>query len=271
VLLGKDDDRIIQFDHHKVSTFGIGTELDNKEWSTLYRQLIASGFLRVDFKGHGSIKLTEAVRPLLKGEQRLTLRKMLKSSKTKLRKTRTFSATTNNVLWESLREHRTELAENQGVPAYVIFHDATLAEMTERQPQTLEQLNKISGVGASKLEAYGDTFLAIIVAHADDGQASEKTDTVQETLDLLAEKLSPQEIADKRDLTLSTIYKHLSQGIEMGELKLTDALTLEEGEIKVIQSVFEHSEDGKLKSVYEELNEEYDYGVLGCVKASLGK
>lgn len=271
VLLGKDDDRIIQFDHHKVSTFGIGTELDNKEWSTLYRQLIAGGFLRVDFEGHGSIKLTEAVRPLLKGEQRLTLRKMLKSSKTKLRKSRTFSATANNALWESLREHRTELAEDQGVPAYVIFHDATLAEMTERQPQTLAQLNKISGVGASKLEAYGESFLDIILSHSKNSQVIDKSDTVQETIDLLAWKFSPQEIADKRELTLSTIYKQLSQGIEMGELNLEDALPLEEDEIRIIQSAFEHCEDDKLKSVYEALNGEYDYGVLGCVKASLGK
>jgi ATP-dependent DNA helicase RecQ len=270
VLLGKDDDRIIQFDHHRVSTFGIGTELDNKEWSTLYRQLIASGFLRVDFEGHGSVKLTEAARPVLKGEQRLTLRKMLKSSKTKLRKTRTFSATANNALWESLRQHRTELAEDQGVPAYVIFHDATLAEMTERQPQTLKQLSNITGVGESKLEAYGESFLDIILSHSQAEPSIDKSDTVQETIDLLNQKLSPQEIADKREMTLSTIYKHLSRGIEMGELKITDVLTLEENEIKIIQSVFEDCEDGKLKSVYEELNGEYDYGVLGCVKASLG-
>jgi len=271
VLLGKDDDRIIQFNHHKVSTFGIGTELDNKEWSTLYRQLIAGGFLRVDFEGHGSIKLTEAVRPLAKGEQRLTLRKMLKSSKAKLRKSRTFSATANNALWESLREHRTELAEDQGVPAYVIFHDATLAEMTERQPQTLAQLNKISGVGASKLEAYGKIFLDIILSHSQIEQVNDKSCTLQKTINLLAQKFSPQEIADKRELTLSTIYKQLSQGIEIGELNLEDVLPLEEDEIRIIQSAFEHCEDEKLKSVYEALNGEYDYGVLGCVKASLGK
>jgi ATP-dependent DNA helicase RecQ len=270
VLLGKDDDRIIQFDHHNVSTFGIGTELDNKEWSTLYRQLIAGGFLKVDFERHGSVQLTEAARPILKGEQRLTLRKMLKSSKIKLRKTRAFSATSNNALWESLREHRKILAEQQGVPAYIIFHDATLSEMTELQPQTLEQLSRISGVGERKLDAYGESFLDVILSHSPVEQDMDKSDTVQITIGLLNQKLSPQEIALKRELTLSTIYKHLSQSIEMGELKLTDAVTLEENEIKIIQFAFDNCEDGKLKSVYEELNGEYDYGVLGCVRASLG-
>ncbi|MDA9909374.1 DNA helicase RecQ [Gammaproteobacteria bacterium] len=271
VLLGKDDERIMQFDHHKVSTFGIGTELDNKEWSTLYRQLIANGLLRVDFERHGSVQLTEAARPVLKGEQQLTLRKMLKSSKTKLRKSRTFSATANNALWEALREHRMTLAEQQGVPAYVIFHDATLAEMTQRQPQTLQQISKIIGVGERKLEAYGDSFLAVILSHSQAEQDVNKSDTVQETIDLLTQKLNPQEIADKRELTLSTIYKHLSQGIEAGELNLVDALSLEEEQIRIIQNAFEHCDDGKLKTVYEALDGEYDYGVLGCVRASMGE
>ena len=270
VLLGKDDDRIIQFDHHKISTFSIGHELDDKEWSTLYRQLIAGDFLKVDFEKHGSVKLTEAARPILKGEKKLTLRKILKTSKTKLRKTRAFSATANKDLWESLRQHRLTLAHKQGVPAYVIFHDATLAEMTERQPQTLKQLALISGVGERKLKVYGESFLSVILSHSQIELAVDKSDTVQETFDLLSQKLSSEEIARKRNLALSTIYSHLSQGIERGELELSDALTLEEDEIKIIQFAFEHCDDGKLKTVYEELNGEYDYGVLGCVRASLG-
>jgi len=270
VLLGKDDERIMQFDHHKVSTFGIGTELDAKEWSTLYRQLIASGYLKVDFERHGSIRLTEAARPILKGEQKLTLRKMLKSNKSKLRKSRSFSATANNDLWEALREHRMTLAEEQGVPAYVIFHDATLAEMTERQPQTLEQLSKITGVGERKLEAYGESFLAVILSHSTSEKLVDKSETVAETIDFLAQKLSPEEIAGRRNLTLSTIYKHLSLGIVAGKVSLADAIRLEEDEIKVIRFAFEQNDDGKLKSVYEALDGEYDYGVLGCVRASLG-
>jgi len=98
-----------------------------------------------------------------------------------------------------------------------------------------------------------------------------KSDTVQETIDLLTQKLNPQEIADKRELTLSTIYKHLSQGIEAGELNLVDALSLEEEQIRIIQNAFEHCDDGKLKTVYEALDGEYDYGVLGCVRASMGE
>jgi len=207
---------------------------------------------------------------ILKGEQKLTLRKMLKSSKTKQRKFHSFSVTANNELWEALRGHRMALAEEQGVPAYVIFHDATLAEMTERQPQTLEQLSKITGVGERKLEAYGESFLAVILSNSASEKLVDKSETVAETIDFLAQKLSPEEIAGRRNLTLSTIYKHLSLGIEAGKVKLADAVRLEEDEIKVIRFAFEQNDDGKLKSVYEALEGEYDYGVLGCVRASLG-
>lgn len=270
VLLGKDDERILQFDHHKVSTFGIGSELDAKEWSALYRQLIAGGFLKVDIQGHGSVQLTDAARPLLKGEQQLTLRKLLKTSKSKLRKSSTYTTAKNTKLWESLREHRRTLAEAQGVPAYVIFHDSTLAEMTERQPQTLQQLSLVSGVGERKLEAYGESFLDIILAHSEPEAAVDKSDTVRESIALLAQKLSPQEIADKRGLTLATVFKHLSLGIEAGDIKLTDAVSLADHELKSIQFALDNCEDGKLKSVYEELGGEYDYGVLGCVRAAMG-
>ena len=147
---------------------------------------------------------------------------------------------------------------------------ATLAEMTERQPQTLEQLSKITGVGERKLEAYGESFLAVILSNSASEKLVDKSETVAETIDFLAQKLSPEEIAGRRNLTLSTIYKHLSLGIEAGKVKLADAVRLEEDEIKVIRFAFEQNDDGKLKSVYEALEGEYDYGVLGCVRASLG-
>jgi ATP-dependent DNA helicase RecQ len=171
VLLGKDDERIQRFGHDQLSTFGIGKELDNNEWRGVFRQLISRGLLAVDLEGHGGLRLTDLSRPVLRGEERLMLRRDAKPEKAKKTKTtreaRTpFTRDSDQRLWEALRARRLELARSQGVPPYVVFHDATLAAMVERLPQTLAELAHISGVGERKLAAYGEDFLKVILAHA---------------------------------------------------------------------------------------------------------
>lgn len=271
VLLGKEHERISQFGHDKISTYGIGTELNATEWRTLYRQIIARGLLKVDVEGYGSVQLTDTARPILKGEEQLTLRKMVKATKNPNRKTRAFSGAANNTLWDALREHRKALATEQSIPAYMIFHDATLAEMTERQPQTLEQLGRISGIGERKLDAYGQGFLDVILANAgtDNEQNDGINDTAANSILLLKQGKNPEQIAAERKLSLNTIYNHLCQGIANSELSLNDVIDLDEAQIKEIQFAFELSEDGKLKTVFESLDGEYDYTILKCVKASL--
>ena len=272
VLLGKEHERISQFGHDKISTYGIGSELNATEWRTLYRQIIARGLLRVDVEGYGSVQLTDTARPILKGEEQLTLRKMVKvSKKSKERKTRSFSGAANNTLWDALREHRKTLATEQSIPAYMIFHDATLAEMTERQPQTLEQLGRISGIGERKLEAYGQGFLDVILANAgtDNEQNDGINDTAANSILLLKQGNTAEDIATQRKLSLNTIYNHLCQGIANSELSLSDVINLDEAQIKEIRFAFELSEDGKMKTVFESLDGEYDYTILKCVKASL--
>jgi ATP-dependent DNA helicase RecQ len=178
VLLGKDDDRIKRFGHDQLSTFGIGQELDNSEWRGVFRQLIARGLLAVDLEGHGGLHLTDLSRPVLRGEQRLMLRRDVKPEKTKKTKgaraaRSPFTRETDQRLWEALRARRLELAKKQGVPPYVVFHDATLAEMVERRPQSLDELAHISGVGERKLAAYGQDVLDVIHAHAGATDAAE--------------------------------------------------------------------------------------------------
>jgi ATP-dependent DNA helicase RecQ len=272
VLLGKEQERISQFGHDKISTYGIGTELNSTEWRTLYRQIIARGLLHIDVEGHGSVQLTDTARPVLKGEEQLTLRKMVKiSKKSQGRKTRSFSGAANNTLWDALRDHRKILATEQSIPAYMIFHDATLAEMTERQPQTLEQLGRISGIGERKLEAYGQGFLDIILATVsnDSDQHDGVNDTAANSISLLKQGKPPEDIASDRKLSINTIYTHLCQGIANGELALSDVISLDETQTKEIQFAFELSEDGKMKGVFEALDGEYDYNVLKAVKVSL--
>ncbi len=186
VLLGKADERIQRFGHDQLTTFGIGKELSNNEWRGIFRQLIARGLLAVDLEGHGALKLTDACRPVLRGEERLMLRRETKSEKTKKTAQRTRAAFTGEAdlaLWDALRARRLELAKVQGVPPYVVFHDATLTEMVERRPRTLSEFAEISGVGERKIDAYGEDFLEIIRVHA--GKADEDepaTDTAAGTL-----------------------------------------------------------------------------------------
>jgi ATP-dependent DNA helicase RecQ len=164
VLLGKESDRIFQFGHHRVSTYGIGKELSATEWRTVYRQLIARGLLAVDLEGYGGLHLTQASRPVLRGESQLMLRKVRKiPRKQRSKVTRSTEISDSNLaIWQALRNLRLELAQTQGVPAYVIFHDATLIEMAEKRPRDKLQLAMISGVGDHKLERYGDAFLSVL-------------------------------------------------------------------------------------------------------------
>ncbi len=172
VLLGKENERIQQFGHDRVSTYGIGDELNASEWRTLFRQLIARGLLSVDLEGYGGLRLTEASRPVLKGEISLMLRKARTRTPRKRhsRSTPIADANVDEKLWEALRSLRRELAEAQGVPAYIIFHDATLLEMAQQQPESLQQLADISGVGERKLEAYGEAFLNCLRGHSPETQ-----------------------------------------------------------------------------------------------------
>jgi len=168
VLLGKADERIRRFGHDTVSTFGIGAELEAGQWRGVYRQLIARGLLAVDPEGHGGLQLTPESRAVLRGEQSLTLRELARPGKRSRgggRSSARLPAAADPALWEALRTRRRELAETQGVPAYVIFHDATLLEMLQNRPQTLAQLADINGVGERKLAAYGEAFLRVIREH----------------------------------------------------------------------------------------------------------
>ncbi|GGC71430.1 DNA helicase RecQ [Marinobacter halophilus] len=166
VLRGSENERILQSGHQAISTYGIGTDLSANDWKSVYRQLVANGYLRADPEGYGALQLTELCRPLLKGSQTIELRKdpvVKKTASSKSSGKRAGSDVRDQITdhngWEALRACRKALADKQGVPPYVIFHDTTLFDMLERRPDSLEQLAEVSGVGAAKLEKYGEVFL----------------------------------------------------------------------------------------------------------------
>jgi len=168
VLMGKVTPQVERFGHDKVSTFGIGKTLNQAQWSGVYRQLIAAGMLEADMAAYGGLKLTEAARPVLKGEQEVWLRrdaepeKRMSKAERSARAKEAFEGANDDPLWQALKAKRLELAREQGVPPYVIFHDSTLLEIHNRKPQTLTEMGQISGIGQAKLQKYGDAFLLVL-------------------------------------------------------------------------------------------------------------
>ncbi len=165
VLRGGQTEKIAQFNHAQLTTYGVGKALDNNQWRSVFRQLVARGYLSVDLERFGALRLEEKCRPLLRGEQDIELRRDSPQSKAKRQTKTPMPVDIDVALWEALRECRRELAEEQGVPPYVVFHDRTLQELCVSLPQTLVQFGDIGGVGERKLEKYGAIFLAVINEH----------------------------------------------------------------------------------------------------------
>jgi ATP-dependent DNA helicase RecQ len=169
VLLGKNNSRIEQFQHHQLSTFGIGKVLSQQQWSSVFRQLVSGGYLETDIQAYGGIKLTEMARPVLKSETEVWLRRDEDTTKRKSSKAERgarikegYEQANQDPLWLALKAKRTELAREHGVPPYVIFHDSTLLEILNQKPGSLTELGNISGIGQAKLTRYGDDFLQVL-------------------------------------------------------------------------------------------------------------
>ena len=165
VLRGRDNERTARWDHDKLSVFGIGADLDEVAWRGVFRQLVALGFARVDHEAHGALKLTEASRPVLKGEQRVEMRHVV-AHKRPARTARVGPALdlppTSVGLLDRLKAWRLAEARTQSVPAFVILHDSTLTEIARRRPSDLGALANVGGIGVKKLERYGSAVLALV-------------------------------------------------------------------------------------------------------------
>lgn len=163
ILRGSDNEKIRKFGHDKLSTYGIGKGLAITEWRSIFRQLVARGYLTVDPNGYGSLILTESCRPILRGEEPIELRKDKATLKAPSVRKRLLDIDEADMgLWNALRRVRKALADEHGVPPYVIFHDATLKEMIEKRPMNDSELLCISGIGDRKLEQYGGEFLEVL-------------------------------------------------------------------------------------------------------------
>ncbi len=166
ILLGVRTEKIERFGHDKLPTFGVGTELDRKSWGAVFRQLVARGALEVDHESYGALCLTEFGDALLRGREKIFFRQEHagKNARAVLNKKaeRMALAPADEALFEKLRAERARLAKEQKLPAYVIFHDTTLAAIATARPTDRQALGQLPGLGTTKLERYGDAILAIV-------------------------------------------------------------------------------------------------------------
>jgi ATP-dependent DNA helicase RecQ len=170
VLRGANSDKISQFNHHHLPIHGIGNSLEVNQWRSVFRQLIARGYLNVDLERFGALRLEDKCRPLLRGEEQIELRR---DAKIKVSKQRTKTPLSDDIdigLWEALRDCRRELADEQGIPPYVVFHDSTLRDICNQLPQDMDHFSQLSGVGERKLEKYGPAFMRVLQEHLHETQ-----------------------------------------------------------------------------------------------------
>ena len=167
VLLGQSDERMQRFGHDRIKTFGVGQDLSAKQWRSVFRQLIALGYLTVEMDRRAGFVLTEKSRPVLRGEETVQLREDRaapgRRPRSRPRVAEQMEDTPAAGLWDHLRALRREIAQAHEVPAYVIFHDKTLKEMALRRPTTREALLAVTGVGETKADRYGDQFIDAIM------------------------------------------------------------------------------------------------------------
>ncbi len=173
VLIGRLTERVKQFEHERLSVFGIGRELNEKQWRSALRQLIAMGHLRADSDAFGALKLTDTSRGVLKGETEVWLREQAPGARNRASRSRSrrgdlapltpgSAGAANPALVTALRAWRSEVARQRGMPAYVVLHDSTIDGIATARPATLEQLRRIAGIGDKKLEHYGEALIALV-------------------------------------------------------------------------------------------------------------
>ena len=293
VLLGKRTKRAEALGHVRLSTFGIGGDLDERGWRSVARQLVAGGQLTTDADGHGSLRIGPAAAEVLRGEATVELREDRvpagSADRTAGRRRRGMDELPTDVRerFESLRALRKEVADAAGVPPYVVFHDATLREMAERMPRDAAELSAVQGVGAAKLERYGPAFLARLAELAPEGTGEEPAqpslmasaepvpdagdeDTVERTRALILEGYAPEAVAAERGLKLRTVERHLAELVGRGDLTVEEATGLDAERIAEIEAAADALPEevrGRLRPLREALGDRYGYGVLRCVVA----
>jgi len=224
ILLGSKNEKVLRWEHDKLSTYGIGTELTKKQWMHIARQLLTMGYLKQEGEYHTLSLSTRALEALKKRESILGVVQEAERIRLKGKQT---EVEYNHALFAVLRQKRKELADEAGVPPYVIFSDKTLVEMAAYYPQSMRSLLNISGVGQVKSSQYGDAFLEVIKTYCEKHELNEKQkETVREKSDsnrryvIIAEAYNAgetvQSLMQRYQVTSGTILEHLARYLAAG-------------------------------------------------------
>jgi ATP-dependent DNA helicase RecQ len=289
-LRGSQSQKI--WDEHKnLKTYGVGADISKNEWFEYFRELIAQGYLKQSEGQFPVIQLTEKSVEVLKGNTSVEL---IKATVREEKKTSLVSDVAYDYfkdLFVDLKKIRSEFAQGEGVPPYVIFSDATLVEMATFLPLSEADLRKISGVGDLKLQKYGADFLAVIKNYCEENDQPSRIDlkspkrekkqrtkrnekgqnTFDVSLDMFLSGMSIDEIARERGVTQSTVENHLARFIPTGEIALTD-LVAEEKIEPIREAIVRFQDVGALAPIKEHLGADYSYGEIRAVLADfIGK
>jgi ATP-dependent DNA helicase RecQ len=287
VLTGSESEKVRQWGHDQLTTYGIGQEHSRNEWGAIARELMRLGYLAQSTGQFPTVDVTAEGMAALKDRRPITLTKPLEAGAR--RTERAGEIACDELLFDKLRQLRKQLADAQGLPAYIVFGDNSLRLMARQYPTTEGEFRRISGVGDAKWKAYGPQFLEEVRAHvqanprqmfAEDsfvppppratGGAKSRgellTDTVKETLRLYRGGLTPVTIAQQRDIKESTVASHLANAVEAGEtVDLTQFFTA--AQAAEMQAAFEQAGWGMLSGAHAVLGGRYDYSVLRLFRA----
>jgi len=288
VLRGSRKEKVLQHGHENLSTYGIGKDRSLDEWRQLARSLTHQGFLTQTTDGYGILKLNDRSWEVMRNQRNvlLPIERDAEHAKTTDREEARERPVDVDILFERLRLLRKNLADEQEVPPYVIFSNATLNQMAEQQPTDWKDFAKLSGVGAKKLEQYADDFIAIILDHhlkyppaeitestpsrvkqeATPKSKLSKASTQRETLTMYENGLDIDEIARDRGLKPATVWTHLVQLIEAGYAINCDRLVAPERQTVIYEALDAIGGDS-LRNLFDHLREEYSYDEIKIIRA----
>jgi len=291
VLRGSLNKKVLQHGHENLSTHGIGKDRSLDEWRQLARSLVHQGLLTQTTDGYGILKLNDRSWEVMRNQRNVLLPIERDKAPSLVADQADVSERSVDVdiLLERLRLLRKNLADEQAVPPYVIFSNATLTQMSEQQPTTHKDFAKLSGVGTKKLEQYADSFIAIIIEHhqkyppvaqtIEQSQSTKanqqsvnsksklsKTSTQRETLAMYETGLNVDEIASDRNLKVATIWTHLVQLVESGYAINCDRLVTPERQT-IIYEALEAISGDSLRNLFDHLREEYTYDEIKIIRS----
>ena len=275
VLRGSHKNIILDKGYHLIKTFGAGATISYADWQKYILQLLQQGLIEIAYDDNSFLKVTKAGMEIIQTDKKVSLLLPGQETSFKVEKAKNIPQPKDEteVLFENLRRLRRKIAEEENMPAYVVFSDATLKEMAEKQPVDAFEMEEISGVGQRKLERYGEEFIAEINSYlAKKAKVlPPKKDTYEETLKLFNAGETPQQISKSRNLSTITIYSHIAYLYQKNDIKDLSALvnTAEIEQVKTAWLALKQTD--KMKEIFEHLNGNIDYPKIRLSLAWLAK